>query len=74
MADSKILFTVSHPEEREITDKDSDVSDDEVNVDFLHLPRRLPNSEAQVSSKNETRSAVDDWQNLLPPPEMCNVE
>ena len=38
------------PDERGITDEDSDLSDDEATGTFIHLPRRILNAEAETSS------------------------
>ena len=53
---AEITISILPPEEEEITDEDSDGSDDEITGDFTHLPRRILNSTAHTSSEVDIES------------------
>jgi len=51
--EDQITISVLPPVEEGVTDEDSDASDDEVDGNFLHLPRKILNSQAEVSEQAE---------------------
>ena len=61
-SENEIDVAVLPPVENGVTDEDSDNSDDEVVRSFLHLPRRILNSEAETHTLTKSSSSSDETQ------------
>ena len=61
-SENEIDVAVLPPVENGVTDEDSDNSDDEVVGSFLHLPRRILNSEAETHTLTKSSSSSDEAQ------------
>ena len=61
-SENEIDVAVLPPIENGVTDEDSDNSDDEVVGSFLHLPRRIMNSEAETHTLTKSSSSSDETQ------------